>query len=618
MAERKENQSVKEITEKLEQGLKELFDSEKFKTYLTTMSKFHNYSFNNTLLIAMQKPDATLVAGFQSWQKNFDRHVNKGEKGIKIMAPAPYKIKQEMDVIDPDTKKPVIGEDGKTKKEEKEITIPAFKPVTVFDVSQTDGKPIPDLGVDELLSTVDDFKDFMNAIEKVAPVPIEYKDIEGGAKGYFSPSEQRIVIQKDMPESQTVKTAVHETAHSLLHDKDHARMDGIDSSEKKTRSTKEVEAESVAYTVCQHFGIDTSEYSFGYLAGWSSGKEMTELKESMDTIRKTASKLITDIEGALKEIKLERQQEADKEIIPGLFVAECAEFHSLGEFHEGITSVEEAKKIYDSIPSERLNGIKSIGIIVSEPDAPQAVMEIDLMVGNAFDLDTLSYVPDITRSDRAMEMVAQLMKQFPEKEILGAMPVELSEKIEALHEKEPSAAYDLAEQIDGFMYDYDTYNYQDQVPDRQEQIDTIAKDLENGEAGYIKQYLAEIVEEQAGTAEQIEQAKELASKVEDYKPLAKIEEQVEENYNHIDDRFNNLKKPSEERKEEAESIDSKQEKALEQADSHSGRTADVTKPKKSDKRPSLKKRLEEKKELVAKEPVRPAPEKTKENGKELI
>lgn len=212
MAEKKD--SVKEITEKLEQGLKELFDSERYKTYLNTMSKFHNYSFNNTLLIAMQKPDATLVAGFNSWQKNFDRHVNKGEKGIRIMAPAPYKKKQEVDVIDKNTGKPVIGEDGKPKTEQVEIVIPAFKPVTVFDVSQTTGKDIPSLGADELKFTVENFEDFIKALERVSPVPMEYMDISSEAKGYFSPSEQRIVIQNDMGESQTVKTAVHEIAHA--------------------------------------------------------------------------------------------------------------------------------------------------------------------------------------------------------------------------------------------------------------------------------------------------------------------------------------------------------------------------------------------------------------------
>lgn len=313
MKDQQRESSVKEITKKLEQGLKELFESERYKEYLTTMSKFHNYSFNNTLLIAMQKPDATLVAGFTSWQKNFDRHVKKGEKGIRIMAPAPYKKKAEQEVIDPNTQKPILGEDGKVKKKQVEITIPAFKPVTVFDVSQTDGKPIPELSANELLSKVEDYQDFVMALTKVAPVPVMYEDIPSGAKGYFSPSQQKIAIKKGMSESQTVKTLVHETAHSLLHDKENVRMEGTGDRETKSRSTKEVEAESVAYTVCQHFGIDTSEYSFGYVAGWSSGKEMPELKTSMETIRKTASKLITDTENALEEIRLTKTLGSEKE-----------------------------------------------------------------------------------------------------------------------------------------------------------------------------------------------------------------------------------------------------------------------------------------------------------------
>lgn len=309
MAEKKD--TVKEITDKLEQGLKDLFDSDKFKTYLNTMSKFHNYSFNNTLLIAMQRPDATLVAGFQSWQKNFERHVIKGAKGIKIMAPSPYKVKTEVDVIDVNTGKPVI-ENGKTKREEKEIIVPAFRPVTVFDVSDTDGKPIPELGTHELMDTVEEFRQFMAALEAVSPVPLVYENIESGAKGYFSPSEQRIAIQENMPESQTVKTVVHEIAHSLLHDKENVRMEGLEDEATKNRNTKEVLAESVAYTVCQHFGIDTSEYSFGYVAGWSSGKDMKELKESMDTIRRTASELITAIEDTMETLEKDRDKAVEK------------------------------------------------------------------------------------------------------------------------------------------------------------------------------------------------------------------------------------------------------------------------------------------------------------------
>ena len=314
--ERTEKQKVQEITDKLEEGLKELFESEKYKTYLTTMSKFHNYSFNNTLLIAMQKPEATLVAGYKAWQKNFERHVNKGEKAIRILAPAPYKIKEERDKLDPVTGEMMFDENGMPQKEQVEVTIPAFRAVSVFDVSQTDGKPIPELEAQELLSTVEGYEDFVQALMNVAPVPIGFEDIPSDSKGYFHTEEKRIAVQENMSESQTLKTMVHEVAHSMLHNKEINRDDLIEEPA-KDRNTKEVEAESVAYTVCQHFGIDTSDYSFGYIAGWSSGKDMKELKSSLDTIRKTASELITGIEGALRELQLNREmeQEQSKECI---------------------------------------------------------------------------------------------------------------------------------------------------------------------------------------------------------------------------------------------------------------------------------------------------------------
>jgi len=314
--ERTEKQKVQEITDKLEEGLKELFESEKYKTYLSTMSKFHNYSFNNTLLIAMQKPEATLVAGYKAWQKNFERHVNKGEKAIRILAPAPYKIKEERDKLDPVTGEMMFDENGMPQKEQVEVTIPAFRAVSVFDVSQTDGKPIPELEAQELLSTVEGYEDFVQALMNVAPVPIGFEDIPGDSKGYFHTEEKRIAVQENMSESQTLKTMVHEVAHSMLHNKEINRDDLIEEPA-KDRNTKEVEAESVAYTVCQHFGIDTSGYSFGYIAGWSSGKDMKELKSSLDTIRKTASELITGIEGALRELQLNREmeQEQSKECI---------------------------------------------------------------------------------------------------------------------------------------------------------------------------------------------------------------------------------------------------------------------------------------------------------------
>ena len=314
--ERTEKQKVQEITDKLEEGLKELFESEKYKTYLSTMSKFHNYSFNNTLLIAMQKPEATLVAGYKAWQKNFERHVNKGEKAIRILAPAPYKIKEERDKLDPVTGEMMFDENGMPQKEQVEVTIPAFRAVSVFDVSQTDGKPIPELEAQELLSTVEGYEDFVQALMNVAPVPIGFEDIPGDSKGYFHTEEKRIAVQENMSESQTLKTMVHEVAHSMLHNKEINRDDLMEVPA-KDRNTKEVEAESVAYTVCQHFGIDTSDYSFGYIAGWSSGKDMKELKSSLDTIRKTASELITGIEGALQELQLNRaiEKEQSKECI---------------------------------------------------------------------------------------------------------------------------------------------------------------------------------------------------------------------------------------------------------------------------------------------------------------
>ena len=223
--ERTEKQKVQEITDKLEEGLKELFESEKYKTYLSTMSKFHNYSFNNTLLIAMQKPEATLVAGYKAWQKNFERHVNKGEKAIRILAPAPYKIKEERDKLDPVTGEMMFDENGMPQREQVEVTIPAFRAVSVFDVSQTDGKPIPELEAQELLSTVERYEDFVQALMNVAPVPIGFEDIPGDSKGYFHTEEKRIAVQENMSESQTLKTMVHEVAHSMLHNKEINRDD---------------------------------------------------------------------------------------------------------------------------------------------------------------------------------------------------------------------------------------------------------------------------------------------------------------------------------------------------------------------------------------------------------
>ena len=305
-------EKLKEITDRLEQGIAELFDSERYREYLKVMSKFHNYSFNNTLLIAMQKPDASLVAGFSAWKNNFERNVMKGQKGIKIIAPSPYKIKQEMQKIDPHTQKPVIGKDGKPVTEEKEVTIPAYKVVSVFDVSQTEGKELPDIAVDELTGDVDRYKDFFAALEKTSPVPIAFENIEGGSHGYYHLEDKRIAINEGMSELQTLKTTIHEIAHAKLHDIDlNAPKD--EQQPRVDRRTREVEAESVAYTVCQHYGLDTSDYSFGYVAGWSSGRELSELKSSLETIRSAAAEIINSIDENLVEL----QKAQDKEQTAG-------------------------------------------------------------------------------------------------------------------------------------------------------------------------------------------------------------------------------------------------------------------------------------------------------------
>ena len=304
-------EKLKEITDRLEQGIAELFDSERYKEYLKVMSKFHNYSFRNTVLIAMQKPDASLVAGFSAWKNNFERNVMKGQKGIKIIAPSPYKIKQEMQKIDPHTQKPIIGKDGKPVTEEKEVTIPAYKVVSVFDVSQTEGKELPDIAVDELTGDVDRYKDFFAALEKTSPVPIAFENIEGGSHGYYHLEDKRIAINEGMSELQTLKTAIHEIAHAKLHDIDLNAPK--DEQPRVDRRTREVEAESVAYTVCQHYGLDTSDYSFGYVAGWSSGRELSELKSSLETIRSAAAEIINSIDANFAEL----QKAQDKEQTAG-------------------------------------------------------------------------------------------------------------------------------------------------------------------------------------------------------------------------------------------------------------------------------------------------------------
>ena len=299
---------MKEITDRLETGIQELFESERYKAYLTTMSKFHSYSFNNTLLIAMQ--GGQLVAGYNKWRDDFHRNVKKGEKAIKILAPAPFKAKKEVQKLDAQGR-PVMGKDGKPVTEVQEIQVPAFKIVSVFDVSQTEGEPLPSIGVEELTGSVKRYGEFFKALEQTSPVPIGFEDIPGGSHGYYHLTEKRIAIQEGMSELQTLKTAIHEIAHSKLHAID-PEAPAIEQADRPDSRTREVQAESVAYAVCQHYGLDTSDYSFGYVAGWSSGKDLKELKASLETIRATAHELITTIDGHFAQLQKERQTQQEQ------------------------------------------------------------------------------------------------------------------------------------------------------------------------------------------------------------------------------------------------------------------------------------------------------------------
>lgn len=282
------------IMKKLEDGVKDLFTSDHYQNYLRTMGQFHHYSFNNTLLIALQKPDATLVAGYGAWQNKFHRQVRKGERGITVIAPVPVKVREE-ETQNPTPDDPTSGK-GKTEDEKEKIHM-YFRPVTVFDISQTEGEPLPSIGVEELTGNAEGYQSFMTAMNALSPVSIRFDQIEGGAKGYYHTAHKEIVIKRDMSESQTMKTCVHEVSHAILHDRDHMKAEGM----QKDSRTKEVEAESVAFAVCAHFMLDTSDYSFPYIAGWSSSVDMKELKASMDTIRKTAGEIIESVEAELEK-----------------------------------------------------------------------------------------------------------------------------------------------------------------------------------------------------------------------------------------------------------------------------------------------------------------------------
>ena len=534
MAENKptNRERLREITDGIEQGIKELFESEKYMRYLSVMSRFHRYSVNNTMLIYMQKPDATLVAGYNKWKDQFERHVKKGEHGITIIAPTPYKKKIEEQKLDPDTKAPILDKDGKIVTEEKEIEIPMFRPVKVFDVSQTDGKPLPELA-SSLSGNVPNYEAFMEALRRSAPVPITFEAMAADTDGYFSADHQKIAIRQGMSEVQTVSATVHEIAHSKLHnqkkiqianDEQYQEIELFDKpglfsngrivrdnlpegvycydlrgsdydpgepvcveervvvnhagsvlltdplelaengrlmlteeeglnfvggfstlaqflqEQKKDRHTEEVEAESISYAVCKYFGIETGENSFGYIASWSQGKELKELRTSLETINKTSGTLISDIERHYKEICKERgidpNAKAEPETAPieqpedaakvadrqptgnlTYYVAECMEFPNLGEYHDNL-SLEEAVRIYQEIPAERMNGIKGIGFELKDGSDYEGPFPI--LTGQTIDLDTIQAIDYYRDNPLVQKAVKELAAAMPEMEVLGA------------------------------------------------------------------------------------------------------------------------------------------------------------------------------------------------------
>ena len=484
MAENKptNRERLREITDGIEQGIKELFESEKYMRYLSVMSRFHRYSVNNTMLIYMQKPDATLVAGYNKWKDQFERHVKKGEHGITIIAPTPYKKKIEEQKLDPDTKAPILDKDGKIVTEKKEIEIPMFRPVKVFDVSQTDGKPLPELA-SSLSGNVPNYEAFMEALRRSAPVPITFEAMAADTDGYFSADHQKIAIRQGMSEVQTVSATVHEIAHSKLHDpkkyemlpswkvvleseggtKHDFKLDFATEREAeqfasdmdwryvdenqfewrlaveedptaekqaiKNRHTEEVEAESISYAVCKYFGIETGENSFGYIASWSQGKELKELRASLETINKTSGTLISDIERHYKEICKERgidpNAKAKPETAPieqptgnlTYYVAECMEFPNLGEYHDNL-SLEEAIRIYQEIPAERMNGIKGIGFELKDGSDYEGPFPI--LTGQTIDLDTIQAIDYYRDNPLVQKAVKELAAAMPEMEVLGA------------------------------------------------------------------------------------------------------------------------------------------------------------------------------------------------------
>lgn len=501
MAENKptNRERLREIADGIEQGIKELFESEKYMRYLSVMSRFHRYSVNNTMLIYMQKPEATLVAGYNKWKNQFERHVKKGERGITIIAPTPYKKKIEEQKLDPDTNAPILDKDGKVITEEKEIEIPMFRPVKVFDVSQTDGKPLPELA-SALSGNVQNYEIFMEALRRAAPVPIAFEAMDADMDGYFSAAEQRIAIRQGMSEVQTVSATVHEIAHSKLHD--HKKQENEEGAEKKSRRTEEVEAESISYAVCQYYGIQTGDNSFGYIASWSQGKELKELRASLETINKTSCELISDIGRYYKEIckergidltaKEEMEPQKESEIIPAgedkslieqihYYVAECMEFPNLGEYHDNL-SLDEAIRFYQEIPAERMNGIKGIGFDLRDGSDYEGIFPV--LTGKTIDLDMIQTISYYRDSPLVQKAVRELIEAMPEMEVIEPNVQQMQEQVSQQAEENAGTLSQLSE-------------YQEQALDEYPMPDPVLTQDDLEKCGYLDNDLLPLSKERA-------------------------------------------------------------------------------------------------------------------------
>lgn len=462
-----QQQKIKEATEQLEAGIKDSFASDRFQVYLDVMSRFHNYSFSNSVLIALQKPDATLLAGYSGWQKKFQRHVNAGEQGIKIFAPAPVKVQVEKEKKDPDTGLPELDETGDPVTETVEIRTPKFKVVTVFDVSQTDGKPLPTLGIDELTGSVEHYDQFFEALTRTATVPIGFEAMDDGSNGYYHLGEKRIAIREGMSEAQTVKTAIHELAHSRLHDFDRSKPPA-EGEDRPDRFTREVQAESIAYVVCQHFGIDTSDYSFGYVATWSADRELPELKASLQTIRDAASSIITEIEQNLTAIQLEHEHDQEKSewnfyVVPDLMTWARPELFGGRTDIEQFTSFSDAAARFRELRAEKYNfeyvknddGIPyaRLTLGIQREDPPSAVDLLHVRAGKNVLCEDFKSMAEILSSPEAMAALQTVASQLGFEEVLS-------------HRSMTDA------EIHGFTYDHFKY------------------DLERGSVPHIESYLS--------------------------------------------------------------------------------------------------------------------------------